>query len=221
MRKGTGSRYAHRHFGRFGGITLVTAAFALISLLVVGATLAWFTAHDAKRNTLRTANTGFSVEAQDVFTPPAMPLDPGVEVDKRVGAQNTGEEPAFVRLMVLPTVVAADSATLLPASLGNEVELTDLNTADWIYGGDGYFYYKYVLQPGVTTTSLGKDLFTKVRLNPALDAAYQNATLTIEVKCESSDTAKWNYRVGWWGTAAAPAAPGLLAVDTQLSGLAA
>ncbi|MDR0530977.1 MAG: hypothetical protein LBG83_02800 [Oscillospiraceae bacterium] len=182
--------------------------FAILLSLVVllGTTLAWFTASDNMLNPMKNPPKGnFGVDLVDVFTPPEPndpPLEPGVgnSVDKRVGAYNTQTVDAFVRLLVIPVFVTSDG-TLLPAEFGKEVIIVSENTTDWAYCAyDGYYYYKDILPAGKSTDvgSLNKNLFNKVYVAAGLPDEYDGATLKIEVKCEAVDTVRYHYREGWW-----------------------
>ena len=192
----------------------------LALFMLLGGTMAWFVATDGRLNPFRTGSLRYAAQAVDVFAKPLIQPRGGDILNKRVGSVNTGDIACFVRLMVHPTIVGDDGMTLLPAGFGNEIVICDLNTTDWVDGGDGYYYYLHVLNPGVSTTTLGHDLFTQVQLAHGLGSAYNDATLHIEVKCESSDTKKWNYRQGWWNTTSAPVGAPLSTIDTTLAALA-
>jgi predicted ribosomally synthesized peptide with SipW-like signal peptide len=197
-------------------LTVIAAAIPLSLVLLVTSTYAWFQAKDSVSNVITVGQRQFSIPAVDVFTPPTDPIKPGgAAVDKRVSATNTGSIPGFVRVLVLPTAIGSDGKSLLPARLGSEITLGQLS-GDWADGGDGYYYYLKVLPPGATAP----DLFNKVSLAAGLGDAYKGATFKIEIKSEAIDTAKWNYRIGWWGTDAVPSAVSLAAVDKVLQGLA-
>ncbi len=198
----------------------VPLSMILALFILFGSTMAWFIATDGRLNPFATGAYRFAVQAVDVFSKPSTPPNEGDILSKRVGSVNTGDYPAFVRLLVHPTILAADGMTILPASFGQEVIIRDLNTTDWTYGGDGYYYYLHKLDPGKSTTTLGKDLFTLVQFAQGLDPIYNGATLQIEVKCESSDIKKWNYRQGWWKSTSAPVGAPLNAIDTALAAIA-
>jgi len=190
--------------------------FALVELL--GSTLAWFTAADTNVNSMEAPpNKHFSVQGVDMFNP----NKDGDLWHKRVGAANPSEKPAFVRLLVtavieIPSTVQGAPPTLLPASIGGPgsgalVIMNDFNGAYWIdatdpaLGGDGYFYYKYILEPGESTDdgyALSNDhnLFNEVKLVDPLPPGYEQAKLVIEVKCEAVGTRPATaYVDSWWG----------------------
>jgi len=171
--------------------------FALFELL--GSTLAWFTSADARVNSMETPpDKHFSILAVDEFDPD--PDDEGL-YSKRVGAVNAAEKPGYARLLVFPMFLLENPdgpPTLLPASIGGPgsgayVIMDDLNLTDWLdasdldSGGDGFFYYKYLLEPGQSTHP-DHNLFNLIRINDNLPTDYQNARLVIEVKCEAQTT---------------------------------
>jgi len=76
---------------------IFVGCIVLSVLLLLGSTLAWFTAADAILNPIRREELAknFEVVEVDVFPPDQ---DYSQKVEKRVGAQNVGELPAFVRV---------------------------------------------------------------------------------------------------------------------------
>lgn len=187
--------------------------FAMLQLL--GSTYTWFTAEDSVANFMETPPIKpFLVWAVDMFEPEP---DEGL-YNKRVGAVNLEEKPAFVRLLVTPVFVVepvnpGDPPTLLPATIGGPgsgamVIMEDLNTdvgdGDWVDatdisgGGDGYFYYRHILEPGESTDP-ARNLFNTVTLAPSLPPGYDEAHLVIEVKCEAVGIWPANeYVNSWW-----------------------
>jgi hypothetical protein len=195
---------------------IIAIAVPLSFVLLLASTFAWFQAKDSVNNLLKMDQYQFNLPGVDVFTPPGSPIRPGGNaVDKRVAATNTGDMPGFVRILVLPTITGADDVSVLPARIGSEVSLEPQNN-DWADGGDGYYYYLKVLGPGETSS----DLFRSVKLAANLAESYLDAKLKIEIKSESTDTMKWNYRIGWWGADTPPSSPALKTVDTTLQSLA-
>jgi len=89
----------------------------------------------------------------------------------------------------------------------------------WADGGDGYYYYLGLLNPGQTTA---QPLFTSVTLAPDLGPEYNNATMKIGIKLEASEAVRAKYRDGWWRNGdnppASPAA--LIPIDNTLKDLA-
>ena len=184
---------------RLNSLKPIIMAFAVLFafLMILGSTLAWFTAADNKLNEMikRSADGDFSIVLADDFDPPEPPA-PGETFLKTVGAENVGKKPGFVRLLVIPVMIAEDGKTVLPATLGtastDTVIITDMGNK-WIYcPEDGYYYYIDRIDPGMSS----QDLFTALELGDPLDSEYKNATLKIEVKCEAAGLE--NYRSSWW-----------------------
>jgi hypothetical protein len=196
-------------------------------------TLSWFTATDTVTNTvfhdLEPDPGPFSVTAVDEF-------DPGNEV-KRVGARNTGVKPAFVRVLLLPSLLLETPdgvSSLLPVSFGDDpgsdlLIINDFNLAtwdgaawtvgDWADGGDGYFYYLHLLAPGDSTDDLNQNLFNTVSVNAAaLPPEYAGAVPRLEVLAEGVGAEPDAWRAAWWG-GVTPATQPLSHIDTQLHDL--
>jgi hypothetical protein len=194
-------------------VAVMAASLALSALIATGATFAWFTVLDSLRNDFRAPQLDFHVPVVDAFAPPGG-VRPGADMRKRVGAVNEGDLRAVVRVLVLPTIVAADGRTVLPARIGREVRM-DIDEAHWADGRDGYYYYLGVLAPGQQTP----DLITKVSLDADLPQGYDGAYVNVEVKSEASYARVRDYRRGWWGSAQPPQGGALAAIDAVLSPL--
>jgi hypothetical protein len=194
-------------------ILLFCVLFAFVTVL--GSTMAWFTSSDSRTNNLQgPPEKGFNVDVVDVF--PGTP-DHDDTYNKRVGAANVNEKPAFVRLLVVPVIVIdgvnpGDKPTLLPAVFGTDIHMESPNFADWIDGGDGYFYYKHIL-PGKTSTDSGaapatqvpgmtyldNNLFDQVTIDAGLLSQYPDAHVVIEVKVEGVGIRPASeYIDSWW-----------------------
>jgi hypothetical protein len=191
----------------------------LSAFIVLGSTMAWFTAGDTQVNPIKAPTKGFLVELVDIYTKPGQ-IRVGEPIPKVVGAANRDTKPGFVRILVLPVFVTPEGA-LLPAQFGVHLD-ADWNAADWKPGGDGYYYYLHRLEAGESTDAMAprQNLFTQLEVLPGLPAEYEAASLRVEVKLEAVGIEKWEYRLGWWGSAAAPAGSQLAAIDAALSVLA-
>ncbi len=196
-------------------ILITTFATCYIVVALLGATWSWFVGSDKVVNYFRTPELEFGAKVVDVFTPPGG-ISQGDSTDKIVAAENTKSIPAFVRLMVMPTIVTAEGQPL-EAQIGTEVILLGENRTDWIYGNDGYYYYKDVLGPAGSGTETSEALFTGVKLADSLGWEYSNAKMNIVVKIEAIDTKKWNYRSAWWNVSTQPSDSKLREIDAVLA----
>jgi len=194
---------------------LVLLLTLLISgVMVVGSTFSWFTQKDSRTNTFQTKELVFQIKLQEDFTPPGG-VNPGQTVEKIVNATNTGDVPGFVRVMVLTDITTQDG-TPLDAIPGTTFTYDNLNTTDWADGGDGYYYYLGLLNPGDTTV---QPLFTSVTLASNLGPEYDDAIINVQVKVDAVNNQKWNYRVAWWNSANPLTTPPLSSIDNTLKNL--
>jgi hypothetical protein len=81
-------------------LALALAFVLSLATVITGATFAWFTAQDDVTNHLETNHlTDGDVKIQEVWNPEdGKDFEPGTEVNKDVGAINTGDTEAFVRI---------------------------------------------------------------------------------------------------------------------------
>jgi hypothetical protein len=165
-------------------------------------------------------SSAFSAILTDIFVNPSAPST-GDWISKAVSAKNTAETDAFVRIQLTSVVVASDG-TLLPSELNplSNILTADFNiydpttgNGDWMYGNDGYWYYIGILKPGQTANNLFNHIIIETS-----DPAYNNASLTVEVKCEASGTEPDSYRYSFWGNKAAPTDEPLKTIDGIYAG---
>lgn len=178
-------------------------SFALLLLLVVGGTMAWFTAESGEVvNTFKAGTV--KIELHDDFSQEegkdVLNVNPGDAYDKIVYVENTGTKRAYVRVKLTPEWDLAEGKafpegfsnnTLSPAKLS---ELGD----NWIKIGDWY-YYKNIVEPTeenqITTNLIEKVLFE----GRDMPNDYQGAGFTLKVKAEaiqaSNDAIKDEWKI--------------------------
>jgi hypothetical protein len=212
-------RHLYRHH-RF----VLMIAVSMVMVLVVGIAYAYFINNDSVKNVLKSQDLTFRFIIDEVFTSPEN-VRPGQTIQKIVNVKNVGDETGFVRLLILAEIIAADG-TVLEAIPGTTFTFGGLNTTDWspgntrlwANGGDGYYYYLDKLDAGQTTT---QPLFSSVTLAAGLPAAYQDASMKIEIKVEASEISRTKYRDGWWKNGDnAPSSTALLRIDEVLRTMA-
>ncbi len=194
-------------------IALVLCLLLSGSIAAIGS-FAWFQGRDEETNRFKSKELVFDVRAVDIFTRPGS-IEAGVTTNKTVGAKNQSTMPAFVRLLVAVSLVSP-SGQPLEALPGKQITFVGLNTTDWVYGEDGYYYYLHTLGPAGSSTNTTPPLFTGVMLTYEAGEEYRYANLDIVIKTEAVDTMGFNYRTAWWGNEDAPQKQVLLAVDTAL-----
>jgi len=177
---------------------LIGSALVLAALLVVGGTMAWFTAAADPVTNKFTAGTveielhdvgGYDSEQNEVpFTPNGIPnVNPGDEYLKTVYVENTGSKAVYVRVKLTP------AWTKGTASLPLDVEGVDMATfpivgTDWVLHTDGWYYYTEPLAGApadevnrVTTHLIEQVIFA----GAAMTNDYQGATFTLKVEAEA------------------------------------
>lgn len=155
-----------------GKMKLLTGLLALA--LVVG-TFAYFSKEMSIKNPFSTKEYGG--ETVEKFTPEDE-WEPGGEVAKEVQVKNTGDYPLYVRIkfseewkrndqLIAGTQLdSSDEAKFFPAdavtpaaggsSVYKHLVGTEGSDAKWVNGNDGWYYYKYELEPKKTVTGTGE-----------------------------------------------------------------
>ncbi|MBR5125963.1 MAG: SipW-dependent-type signal peptide-containing protein [Oscillospiraceae bacterium] len=138
-------------------ILAITLCVAMLAIMLVSGTLAYFTDNDAKTNTFTVGNVSIvltepkwdaegAAEAFDVYPGEALAKDPTVT--------NDGKNPCFVRV----SVTGWDALINAELSVNNITYRTDYVDAklgeNWVLHTDGYFYYTKVMQPADVTDAL-------------------------------------------------------------------
>lgn len=166
-------------------ITIISVLVILLSLLSFG-TLAFFTYTDVAHNVITTGNIEIELnEWADLGKTEPFPENgihgvmPGTDVVKVVEVKNTGDNPAYVRVKVVGTITLQGEEDPNLTLLG-----FDWNTTNWEDGGDGFWYYKAVLESGDTT----EPLFEHVKLAPSMGNEYQEAKIEIDVKAYATQS---------------------------------
>ncbi|MCL2022898.1 MAG: hypothetical protein FWG82_00820 [Oscillospiraceae bacterium] len=204
--------------------TLIIAVSTFLVLVIafvgaMGSSSAFLEGTDIKEHLMRVKAFFFQHLIVENFPTPIAP-SPGGTYEKEPWVENESVTPAFVRVMVLP--VLSYEKVHVQTTLGDQVQLVGFNSADWIDGGDGYFYYNKIL-PGKSGGVNGatSSLFTDVELSEDFGGEYRGANLTIKLISEVVDTNKWNYRMAWWNTYNSSGLSGAIAtVDAALAALA-
>ena len=170
---------------------LLTISIIITCLATIASgTLAYFTAADVAHNVITSGNVGIELieEAIDPTDPtkkiPFEDVDgilPGEDVSKIVSVKNDGAAQAWVRIKADVRITLAEDRTGEP-----DVSLIgiDWNTADW-ERIDDYWYYKFPLDIGTTTTPL----FTTVTFDKLMDNMYQGCSTEIDVSAQAVQTA--------------------------------
>lgn len=144
---------------------------ALSATAAIGGTLAYFTDTADATNTFTVGNVAIELtepgwdkvkkekENENVYPGQILAKDPTVK--------NTGANPCFVRIGVTNldqyVEMYGTNAMINYASDDTHTPNT-LGSAKWADGGDGYFYWTEVVQPGITIDPLFKEIIIPVEL---------------------------------------------------------
>lgn len=175
-------------------------ALSFLLLFIGGGYLVYaaMTAQDQKENDFLIGQVETKLE--EAFDEGITEIPTNTSIQKEVRIHNTGTIKQFVRVMVLPEVRTSiegddQNEQLLPLEIGTDLELEEMATADWLNGGDGYYYYiKEAVDPDQYTSYL----FKAVKLSDQLSDRYDQAELSIALKVETINCAEFAYRDAWW-----------------------
>lgn len=155
---------------------VIMLTVALIGLLVVGGTLAWFTAEAKPVINSFKAGT-LEINLVDNFDEEnAQNVNPGDCYDKVVYVENTGTKSAFIRVKLTPVLKDPEGNNL------NQSVVTYNILNDWVLHTDGYYYYPYAVDAGGKTLEIIKEVCFAGK---EMTDVYQGATFTLTVEAEA------------------------------------
>ena len=168
---------------------LILSVLAICVATLAASTLAYFTAEGKTHNVITTGGVDIEVQewADKEKTKPFENLTgvmPGTSATKIVEVKNTGASDAWVRVKV-EKQIGAQPETDAGAEIDPNIVTLDINTKEWIDGGDGYYYYNSPVKPGETTVPI----FTAVTFAPEMGNEFQNATATVDILAQAVQTA--------------------------------
>lgn len=164
----------------------------IIGVIAVSAlgTLAYFTSEDTATNVVTAGNVEIKLKENALsedgktlvpFENNQIGIMPASEVSKIVTVENTGDQPAFIRIKLAKSIILAEDKT-------DETDLSlvsyDLNLKDWTEK-DGWYYYNTALPAGEETVPI----FTKVKFADEMSNMYQNSKVEIKIDAEATQTA--------------------------------
>ena len=165
----------------------------IMTVGVVGGTLAWFTSEDSVKNVFETGKVnnpsnanGNGVEIWEKYDP-ATSVVPGDTTDKLVQIQNTTDYDSFIRVKLTPSwdpekvdeeILSTDYINLLFGD--NDVNLGE-GDGKWLKGDDEYYYYMGKVAGGKFTNAL----LSKVTLSTEAGNEYRGVKFNVLVEAES------------------------------------
>jgi len=159
---------------------LSITAIAIVALMIVGATLAWFTNADSATNVVTFGSIVIDVKETDPDDP-TKEVDgvedyeamPGDTIDKDPYVKNTGNNDAYVRAKV---TISTDATLPAGKTLADFVSLGTLG-ANWAQHTDGFYYYVAKLDSETSSS----DLFQTVSFSDDMGNEFAEKTITIKV----------------------------------------
>ena len=176
----------------------------LAALLIVGGTMAWFTASSGPVTNQFTAGT-VKIELHDLTYDDEQNLvsfpgdgisnvNPGDEYDKIVYVENTGSKAVYVRVKLTPNWT--DDLSNVVTIDDEDYVMTDFPIVGdkWFLHTDGWYYYKDPVASGSATQHL---IDKVVFAGKAMTNDYQGATFTLEVEAEAVQASHEAYKDEW------------------------
>lgn len=172
------------------------AVSGVLTVGVIGGTLAWFTSQDKATNAFNTAsnkdNNGSGIKIIEEFEKPENML-PGDEVNKDVQVSNTTTYDQFIRVKFTSKFVDTKDRKEIKEVNGktldtNKIKLNFTKKLDeskasgtWFDGKDGYYYYMGKVAPDKFTNTL----LDSVILASNAENEYRGLGFDVDVEAES------------------------------------
>ncbi len=147
-------------------VVLVVSAVLLV-IVAVGGTFAWLTSRSGEvANSFKVGKISIEVNEE---------LDGNTK--KNVTVENTGTARAYIRAVVVINWVNVNGDMLYGEPPYEDTDYTvDYNTTDWIHGSDGFWYYKYPVDPNASTKNLINSLTPTAERGPKGEYNTSNAS---------------------------------------------
>ena len=165
----------------------------LLGVLVgVQGTAAYQSAYDKAVNIVTPGNISSEI-GEDFPNPPTIVPDKDIDIAKKIWVSNnpSGQNQTGTDCYVRVAVGYSNS------DIGKAVTMKNTDSENWIYGDDGFYYYKKILREGEKTTPL----FTGIFIDASkLEKTYLDQIDTFEVQIyeESVQAAGFgDYKSAW------------------------
>ena len=142
-------------------IRTIIALMAISFGVLVGSTFAYFSSSATFQNVFTAGK--YKVVTTEEFVSPDN-WAPGEEIPKTITTENQGTIDAAVRVKFQEKWETPEGADITNQVAANTVIINMDNTNEWIRQGD-YYYYKFPLKPGETTSSFIKSVTMSSTVN--------------------------------------------------------
>lgn len=164
------------------------AVLAICLSILIYTTIAYFNTADTARNVITSGNIKIQLQETALVDDSEIPFEesqdvynvmPGQEVSKIVRVENTGDNPAYIRISVDKAIQLAEGTQGDPDT---DLISIDYDSRNWTPGNDGYYYYNKPLAAGATT----EPLFRNVIFDPTMGNMYQDSKAVIKVSAQAT-----------------------------------
>lgn len=142
---------------------VLVLSIAIIAVATLGATLAYFTDKEEDTNTFTIGNVNIEL-TEPSWTEDVSDVYPGQVLAKDPIVKNIGNNPCLVRIKLemptLPTNLPQNDVAIVYRTGG----LDGILGADWVDGGDGYYYYLEILENSESTSELFEEVVIPTEL---------------------------------------------------------
>ena len=153
----------------------------------------------------------YIIDSTDMLTNIFTPAEIASEVvvsGTEISARNTGDVEAYIRATVVVTWVDSTGNVHAVAPVrGTDYTISYDTTGSWVYGNDGFWYYKSVVPAGTETVSVTAPLITSYGLVGGASVPEGATGLSVEVLTSAIQTeptttvsSVWNVTVNGDGT---------------------
>ena len=161
---------------------------SLAALLIVGGTMAWFTASADPVGNEFVAGT-VEIELIDEFDEEkAQNVNPGDCYDKEISVKNTGTKRAYVRVHLVEKWEGITEGTQ------TEGVANYVTGENWVAGDEGWYYYKDVLEPDAKTPNLIEEVCFD---GETMNNDYQGATFTLTASADAVQATNGAAAASW------------------------
>ena len=162
--------------------------FVLLLFLSIGATLAYFTSTATLENTFNSGK--YKTTTEEEFVSPTN-WRPGETISKTITTTNNGTLPVMVRVKFNENWKSENNNDLALTYNGEDVAIINFdNTDDWKFDGE-YYYYKYQLEPGDSTSSLIEGVTFNPNVPSNVSCGEDNGVYTCESTGDGYDGATY------------------------------
>lgn len=175
-------------------LTGLVASLALVGVVGLGATLAYFTDSDKATNTIVMGHVDVDLTEPEFDKNPDKTIEnvtPGQEIVKDpTVAVKEGSNDSYIRVsMNVEGLNEEQKASLLAKNADGSYKNLDINMSDWKESADGYFYYVGTYaegqKEGVLKAGQEVKLFNTVKIPTTWGNDAADVTFTIDVKAEA------------------------------------